>query len=87
MSGIWNGWRTLSLTRNDCHWFHGLAKRRASKRISVANLARQDGIDFLGQVSRAGVVVKTTTYPMQQANRALADLRAGRFEGAAVLVP
>jgi propanol-preferring alcohol dehydrogenase len=31
--------------------------------------------------------IKTTTYPMQEANTALADLRAGRFEGAAVLVP
>jgi propanol-preferring alcohol dehydrogenase len=34
-----------------------------------------------------GIVVKTTTYPMEQANTALADLRAGKFEGAAVLVP
>jgi propanol-preferring alcohol dehydrogenase len=33
------------------------------------------------------IVVKTTTYPLQQANQALADLRAGHFEGAAVLVP
>jgi propanol-preferring alcohol dehydrogenase len=34
-----------------------------------------------------GIVTKTTTYPLTEANRALADLRAGRFEGAAVLVP
>ncbi len=34
-----------------------------------------------------GIVTKTTRYPLQQANEALADLRAGRFEGAAVLVP
>ncbi|MGA2999206.1 MAG: alcohol dehydrogenase, partial [Bradyrhizobium sp.] len=34
-----------------------------------------------------GVVTKTTSYPLEQANKALADLRAGRFEGAAVLVP
>jgi propanol-preferring alcohol dehydrogenase len=34
-----------------------------------------------------GIVVKTTTYPLQQANQALEDLRAGRFDGAAVLVP
>jgi propanol-preferring alcohol dehydrogenase len=55
--------------------------------LSVANLTRQDGIEFLGQVSKMGVVVKTTTYPLTEANTALADLRAGRFDGAAVLVP
>jgi propanol-preferring alcohol dehydrogenase len=55
--------------------------------VSVANLTRQDGIDFLGQIPKIDIVVKTTTYPFQQANQALADLRAGRFDGAAVLVP
>jgi propanol-preferring alcohol dehydrogenase len=55
--------------------------------LSVANLTRQDGIDFLGQVPKMGIEVKTTTYPLQSANEALADLRAGRFDGAAVLVP
>jgi propanol-preferring alcohol dehydrogenase len=55
--------------------------------LSVANLTRQDGLDFLRQVPQMGIVTKTTRYPMQQANQALADLRAGRFEGAAVLVP
>ncbi len=55
--------------------------------VSVANLTRKDGIEFLGQVPRMGLDLKTTTYPLQQANEALADLRAGRFEGAAVLVP
>jgi len=54
--------------------------------LSVANLTRQDGLDFLGLVPRIGIVIKTTAYPMQQANQALADLRAGRFEGAAVLM-
>jgi propanol-preferring alcohol dehydrogenase len=54
--------------------------------VSVANLTRQDGIDFLGQVPQMEIVVKTTTYPLQKANEALADLRAGRFEGAAVLL-
>jgi len=33
-----------------------------------------------------GIVTRTTRYPLQQANRALADLRAGRFEGAAILI-
>jgi len=55
--------------------------------VSVANLTRRDGIDFLGQAPKMGIVTKTTRYPLQQANQALADLRAGRFEGAAVLVP
>ncbi len=55
--------------------------------LSVANLTRQDGLDFLGLVPNIGIVVKTTVYPLQQANKALDDLRAGRFDGAAVLVP
>jgi len=55
--------------------------------LSVANLTRQDGLDFLSQVPKMGIVTKTTRYPLQQANQALADLRAGLFEGAAVLVP
>ena len=55
--------------------------------LSVANLTREDGIEFLGLVPKMGIVVKTTTYPLQQANKALEDLRAGRFDGAAVLVP
>jgi len=55
--------------------------------VSVANLTRQDGLDFLRLAPSAGIVTQTTTYPLRQANQALADLRAGRFEGAAVLVP
>ena len=55
--------------------------------LSVANLTRKDGLDFLRIAPQIGIKMKTTTYPLQQANDALADLRAGRFEGAAVLVP
>jgi alcohol dehydrogenase, propanol-preferring len=55
--------------------------------LSVANLTRQDGLEFLRLVPQIGIVTKTTRYPLQQANEALADLRAGRFEGAAVLTP
>jgi propanol-preferring alcohol dehydrogenase len=55
--------------------------------LSVANLTRQDGLDFLRQVPQMGIVTTTTCYPLQQANQALADLRAGRFDGAAVLIP
>ena len=55
--------------------------------VSVANLTRQDGLDFLRLAPDIGIVTQTTCYGLQQANQALADLRAGRFEGAAVLVP
>jgi len=55
--------------------------------VSVANLTRQDGIDFLRLAPQIGIVTETTRYPLQQANQALDDVRAGRFEGAAVLVP
>ena len=55
--------------------------------VSVANLTRQEGIDFLRLAPEMGIVTRTTRYPLAQANEALADLRAGRFEGAAVLVP
>ena len=55
--------------------------------VSVANLTRQDGLDFLKLVPQIGIVTKTKRYPLVEANQALADLRAGRFEGAAVLVP
>jgi propanol-preferring alcohol dehydrogenase len=54
---------------------------------SVANLTRRDGEELLALAPRAGVRTRVTTYPLAQANEALADLRAGRFAGAAVLVP
>jgi alcohol dehydrogenase, propanol-preferring len=55
--------------------------------VSVANLTREDGLEFLRLVPDIGIKTTTTTYPLNQANQALADLRAGRFDGAAVLVP
>jgi propanol-preferring alcohol dehydrogenase len=55
--------------------------------VSVANLTRQDGADFFRLLPQMGIVTQTTSYPLKQANKALADLRSGRFEGAAVLVP
>ncbi|ESQ82296.1 alcohol dehydrogenase [Asticcacaulis sp. AC466] len=55
--------------------------------VSVANLTRQDGLDFLPLAQKIGITTKTTTYALTQANQALSDLRAGRFDGAAVLVP
>jgi propanol-preferring alcohol dehydrogenase len=55
--------------------------------VSVANLTRQDGLEFLRLAPEIGIVTQTTAYPLRQANQALADLHAGRFEGAAVLLP
>lgn len=55
--------------------------------VSVANLTRQDGLEFLEIAAKAGVKTEVTAYPLVQANEALADLREGRLTGAAVLVP
>jgi alcohol dehydrogenase, propanol-preferring len=54
---------------------------------SVANLTRADGEEFLELAPRANVRTTTTPYPLDKANEALDDLRTGRLEGAAVLVP
>lgn len=54
---------------------------------SVANLTRRDAEEFLPLAAAIPVVTTTTPYPLGEANRALDDLRAGRLEGAAVLVP
>jgi propanol-preferring alcohol dehydrogenase len=55
--------------------------------LSVANLTRRDGLDFLGLAPSVGIKTTTNSYALRRANEALADLRAGRFEGAAVLIP
>lgn len=55
--------------------------------LSVANLTRRDGVEFLAIAQHAGLTTTTTTYPLMRANEALADLKAGRFQGAAVLIP
>jgi propanol-preferring alcohol dehydrogenase len=54
---------------------------------SVANLTREDGRAFLARAARVPLRVDTSRYALDQANTALADLRAGRVVGAAVLVP
>jgi len=53
---------------------------------SVANLTRRDGEEFLALAPKAGIRTHTQARPLAQANEALADLREGRVEGAAVLV-
>ncbi|MRV72019.1 zinc-binding alcohol dehydrogenase family protein [Duganella sp. FT92W] len=54
---------------------------------SVANLTRADAHAFLALAARYPLRAEVQTYPLEQANAALADLRAGRVRGAAVLVP
>ena len=55
--------------------------------LSVANLTRKDAHEFLDVAPRAGVKTEVTRYPLTAANEALADLREGRLQGAAVLIP
>jgi alcohol dehydrogenase, propanol-preferring len=59
-------------------------ERRVS---SVANLTRQDAVEFLSLAPKVGVKTTTKVYTLSQANEALDDLRAGRFQGAAVIAP
>jgi len=54
---------------------------------SVANLTRRDAAEFFAFVAAQPLRVEAIRYPLEDANAALADLRAGRIEGAAVLVP
>ena len=52
---------------------------------SVANLTRRDGREFLEIAPRVPVTIDVQTYCLEDANRALDDLRHGRITGAAVL--
>ena len=54
---------------------------------SVANLTRQDAIDFLALAPRVPVRTHTVEFPLASANEALAALRRGELNGAAVLIP
>jgi alcohol dehydrogenase, propanol-preferring len=54
---------------------------------SVANLTRRDGEEFLAVAPKVPIRTTVTIYELQRAEEALADLRAGRFEGTAVIVP
>jgi propanol-preferring alcohol dehydrogenase len=55
--------------------------------VSVANLTRRDGEEFLAAAPSFGIKTQIKRYALSEANKALADLRKGAFEGAAVLVP
>lgn len=52
---------------------------------SVANLTRRDGLEFFDTISRCRVHTAVQPYALEHANEAMNDLRAGRFQGAAVL--
>jgi len=54
--------------------------------VSVANLTRRDGEEFLALAPKVPVKTRVETFPLERANEALARLREGRIEGAAVLV-
>lgn len=55
--------------------------------VSVANLTRQDGLDFLKIAPQAGIHTRTTAFPLSEANEVLTKLRTGQLLGAAVLQP
>jgi alcohol dehydrogenase, propanol-preferring len=55
--------------------------------VSVANLTRQDGIEFMQAAAANLIHTQVSTYRLEDANQALSDLRAGAFDGAAVLIP
>jgi propanol-preferring alcohol dehydrogenase len=54
---------------------------------SVANLTRDDGHELLELAAQIPVRTTVTTYPLEQTERALADLRSGAFTGTAVVIP
>lgn len=54
---------------------------------SVANLTRRDGEEFLALAPQVPIRTSVTLYPLERTEEALADLRAGAFEGTAVVLP
>ena len=60
---------------------------RERKLVSVANLTRKDGEDFLALAAEAPIETSVECLPLAEANEGLARLREGRLQGAAVLLP
>ncbi len=54
---------------------------------SVANLTRQDAVDFLALAPKVPVRTRVVEFPLERANEALESLRDGNLTGAAVLIP
>jgi alcohol dehydrogenase, propanol-preferring len=65
--------------------YRNLGKERTI--CSVANLTRRDGDEFLKLAPQVPVRAETQTFPLNEANEALAALRSGTLTGAAVLIP
>lgn len=57
------------------------------KLVSVANLTRGDAREFLALAPALDLQMHAVRYPLERANEALADLREGRLQGVAVLIP
>ncbi|HMM88771.1 zinc-dependent alcohol dehydrogenase family protein [Bradyrhizobium sp.] len=55
--------------------------------VSVANLTRNDGIEFFRVAAQSGIRTHTSVFPLREANGVLSRLRAGQITGAAVLQP
>ena len=53
---------------------------------SVANLTRQDAIDFIKIIEKISVKVSVTSFPLKEANQALALMKSGNFDGSIVLI-
>ena len=60
---------------------------REKRVVSVANLTRRDGLDFLALAPKVPVRTEVEVLPLAEANEALRRLRSGELTGAAVLVP
>lgn len=54
---------------------------------SVTNLTRKDGLDFFTLLRTCPLQTQVTTYPLDKADQALEDLRHGKFQGSAVIIP
>ena len=54
---------------------------------SVANLTRKDAAEFMSIAPKVPVRTTTQPFPLEQANEALNQLRSGKLQGAAVLMP
>jgi propanol-preferring alcohol dehydrogenase len=65
--------------------YHDLYGERMIR--SVANLTREDGYELLELAPKVPIKTTITTYALEDTEQALDDLRAGRFEGTAVVIP
>ena len=83
----WLGWTCGGIHMSDIPSFPYASLWHERSICSVANLTRVDGKEFLALAPRIPVLTETQVFPLAAANEALGSLRAGRLNGAAVLVP